>query len=107
MTYADVFNKVKNTVTGKDSSGIEDMAVQVEITGEGEGIFYIQVQKGAVFVEPYDYKDNCAVIRIPSSELCRVCDGEIDFMTAFTLGRLEIFGDGKKASQLKKLFRKQ
>lgn len=107
MTYADIFNKVKNTIKDKNPASVCDMAVQVEITGEGEGIFYIKTENGKILVEPYDYRDNDASIKVSSADLMRICDNEIDFMTAFTLGRLEISGNGKKAAQLKNLFRKK
>ena len=45
MTYADFFAKVKELLGGADVSDIrEHLAYQFNITGEAEGIFYVEVK---------------------------------------------------------------
>ena len=55
MTYEEIFSKAKELLTSGSTEGFNgDFAVQINITGEGEGIFYIAFKNGALAVEPYD-----------------------------------------------------
>ncbi|MDE6132393.1 MAG: SCP2 sterol-binding domain-containing protein, partial [Oscillospiraceae bacterium] len=64
MTYEEIFEKSKKLILKNDASGIEGhLAVQVDITGEGEGAFYIELNDGKLAVEPYEYYDrDCKLI---------------------------------------------
>ena len=58
MTYEEIFNTTKEIIMKSDVSKIGGhLAVQVDITGEGEGAFYIELKDGQLFVEPYEYYD--------------------------------------------------
>ena len=62
MTYADMFSKVKGMFMGADVSDIhEHLAYQFNITGEAEGICYVEVKEGTLYVEPYEYFDRDAM----------------------------------------------
>ena len=51
MTYADFFAEVKARLMGADVSDIgEHLAFQFNIVGEGEGIFYVEVKDGQLYV---------------------------------------------------------
>ena len=39
----------------------EHLAYQFNITGEAEGIFYVEVKEGTLYVEPYEYFDRDAM----------------------------------------------
>ena len=53
MTDEEFFAKVKEKFMDADVSGImEHLAYQFNITGEAEGIFYVEVKDGELFVEP-------------------------------------------------------
>ena len=58
MTYEEVVKEAQKIVAKGDASGIKDhLAVQYNITGEGEGAFYMEVKDGQIDVQPYDFKD--------------------------------------------------
>ena len=52
MTYAEFFSEIKGRFMEADVSGIrEHLAYQFNITGEAEGIFYIEVKEGKLYVQ--------------------------------------------------------
>ena len=58
MTYEDLVYKVREVFENADARKIlEHVAIQVNITGEGEGIFYVEIAERHICVEPYDYYD--------------------------------------------------
>ena len=62
MTYAEFFSEIKGRFMEADVSGIrEHLAYQFNITGEAEGIFYIEVKEGKLYVEPNEYYDRDAL----------------------------------------------
>ena len=63
MTFEAFFEKVKEAFKDADASGVtEHLAYQFNITGEAEGIFYVEVKDGKLYVEPYDYHDRDAML---------------------------------------------
>ena len=58
MTYEEVVAEAKKIVAKGDASEIkEHLAIQYNVTGEGEGAFYMELKDGQINVEPYDYND--------------------------------------------------
>ena len=52
MTYEEIFQKVKELIGEADVSEIQEhLAYQFNITGEGEGAFYVEVRDGKLYVE--------------------------------------------------------
>lgn len=101
MTYEEIFEKSKKLILANDSSGIEGhLAVQVDITGEGSGAFYIELLDGKVYVEPYEYHDRDCKLIVSGEDFLSICDGSLDAVKAFTVGSLKIDGDIDKALQL-------
>ena len=104
MTYADMFSKVKGMLMDADVSDIhEHLAYQFNITGEAEGIFYVEVKDGKLFVEPYEYFDRDAMFTCTAETLFKIAEGKTDPVLAFTLGRLKVEGNIDKALRLKDL----
>ena len=58
--------------------------MQVNITGDAEGIFYIKAKNGKLDIEPYDYRDNNAVIVIGTDLLDKVAKKNITFSSALS-----------------------
>lgn len=70
MTFEEMFQQAKNALTQASAAKVtEHIAVQFNVTGEGEGIFYAELNDGVLAVEPYDYKDNDAVLTADSAAL--------------------------------------
>lgn len=102
MTYEEIFQKVKELVGEADVSGIkEHLAYQFNITGEGEGAFYIEVREGKLYVEPYEYYDRDSLFICNANVLFKLISGKLDPVLAFTTGRLKVEGDLGKALKLK------
>ena len=104
MKYADMFSKVKGMFMTADVRDItEHFAYQFDITGEAEGIFYVEVKEGKLFVEPYEYFDRDAIFTCTAETLFRLAEGKIDPVLAFTTGKLKVEGNIDKALRLKEL----
>nr|WP_307999832.1 SCP2 sterol-binding domain-containing protein [uncultured Merdimonas sp.] len=104
MKYAEFFSEIKGRFMGTDVSGItEHLAYQFNITGEAEGIFYIEVKDGKLYVEPYEYYDRDAVFTCSEDTLRKIADGKLDPILAVTLRKLKVEGNIDKALKLKTL----
>ena len=102
MTFEEMFAEVKKRISGADVSAInEHLAYQFNITGEGEGIFYIEVKDGKLYVEPYEYFDRDVIFTCTAKTLEKIARGSQDPVLAFTLGKLKVDGNFDKALKLK------
>lgn len=102
MTYEEFFAKVKEKFMDADVSGItEHLAYQFNITGEAEGIFYVEVKEGKLYVEPYDYRDRDAAFTASAENLMKIAEGKLDPVLAFTMKKLKVEGNIDKALKLK------
>ena len=77
MTYEKIVSAVKKAIGKKDVSKMADVAVQVDIIGEGEGAFYVAVKEGKVEVAPYEYYDYTAKYVVTADELRDVVNGKV------------------------------
>jgi len=104
MTYQEIFEKAKENIL---SYSIDErkghLAVQVNIVGEGEGAFYIELKDNVIFVEPYEYYDRDCILKISGEDFLAICDGSLDPVAAFTKGRLKIEGSIDKALEFSKI----
>lgn len=104
MTYAEMFSKVKSMFMGADVSDVkEHLAFQFNVTGEAEGIFYVEVKEGILSVEPYEYYDRDATFTCSAETLLKIAEGKKDPILAVTLGQLKVQGNIDKALKLKSL----
>ena len=77
MTYEQIVEKVKKALAKVDASGVKGhLAVQVDVYGEGEGAFYIEVKDGKVDVQPYEYFDHDLRIRCTAGEIISIVEGK-------------------------------
>lgn len=104
MTYAEFFSEVKEKFMEADISDVtEHLAYQFNIIGEAEGIFYVEVKEGKLYVEPYEYFDRDALFTCTAKTLMKIARGELDPILAFTLQKLKVEGNIDKALKLKEL----
>lgn len=104
MTYADFFALVKEQFMGADVSDVQEhLAYQFNITGEAEGIFYVEVKEGQLYVEPYEYFDRDAMFTATAETFMKIAEGKLDPVLAFTLQKLKVEGNIDKALKLKDL----
>lgn len=105
MTYADLFNEIKEKFMGVDVSDIhEHLAFQFNIEdAEAGGAFYAEVKDGVLHVEPYEYYDRDAIFICTPDVLSKIADGEMDPVAAFLEKKLRVEGDIDKALKLKEI----
>lgn len=104
MTYEEIFAQAEEVFTGGDITGYKgDFAIQVNITGEGEGAFYIAFKDNALDVAPYEYYDRDAILIASAEDFIKIADGSLNAVAAFTTGRLKVEGSIDKALELQKM----
>ena len=104
MTYEEIVEKVRERLKDADTSKVSGfLAIQVNITQEGSGAFYIEVKDGKLSVEPYEYYDRQAIITMKSKNFIALMEGKLDPVMAFTLGKLKIDGSIEKVLEFAKL----
>ena len=107
MTYEEVVAKVKDALKDTDVSGVkEHAAYQFNITGEGEGAFYVEIDNGKINVEPYEYFDRDILVYTSAADLIDILDGKTDFVNAHLSGKISAEGDLRKAELLKDVGKK-
>ena len=76
MTYEEIVQRVKADMVKTDAGNVkEHVAVQINITGEGEGAFYIEVKDGRIDVQPFEYYDRDVLFIAPSDRVLEVTSG--------------------------------
>ena len=93
MTYEKIVDYVAKAVAKKDFSKVDDMALQIDVRGEGEGALYVAVANKKAEVAPYEYKDNTAKLTIDADDLIAALDGKAK-------GDFQLEGDVAKISAL-------
>lgn len=105
MTFNELLTKVRAMAENIDASGVDFLAVQVNIKGDNGGVFYIEVKNGNISVEPYEYNDRSCGITMSMDNFNKLIDGKLDPVVAFTLGKLKVDGDIGKALEFAKLIK--
>ena len=105
MTLDELLEKVRGIAANADVSDKDFLAVQVNITGEGEGVFYVEVKDHKVSVEPYEYNDRNCAITMNMKNFNKLLDGKLNPVVAFTLGKLKVDGDVGKALEFSELIK--
>lgn len=103
MTFEEILEKARSR--NADVSGVGFLAVQINLSGENGGVFYVEVKDGRVSVEPYEYNDRQCAISLSADNFVKLMDGGLDPVLAFTLGKLKVDGDIGKALEFAKLFK--
>lgn len=102
MTYQEIYEKAKGIFMKADVSSLnENLAFQFNITGEGEGIFYVELKDGVLSVEPFEYFDRDSAFTCTAEVLFKIAEGKTDPVIAFTLGKLKVDGSIEKALKIK------
>ncbi len=105
MTYQELVKKVSKALTAADASGIsEHVAVQVNVTGEAEGWFYIEVSDGKLFVEPYTYDDRDACMTVSGEDVLAMAGGKLSVEQGLSEGRVLVDGNYDKFMLLEAVF---
>ena len=83
MTYHNLVEKVQTALAKADASKVENhIAVQVNVTGEAAGAFYMEISEGVLYVAPYNYNDRDALLTGDGAEILNVAEGRITIKDA-------------------------
>lgn len=108
MTYQELVKKLETAYAQADASAITDhVAVQFNVTGEGEGALYLEVADGRIDIQPYEYYDRDAIVTTNASALVDIATGKLNISEAYNRGILYVDGDLHKASLLEKIVLKK
>lgn len=108
MTFHEIVAKVQESLTKISATSIErHIAIQVNVTGEGEGAFYIEVSEGKINVQPFDYFDRDATIIADSQTVIDFASGKLDVEKALAEGKVSVEGDASVAVMLKDVIASQ
>ncbi len=106
MTYEEIVRAVREIFLPHDVSQMKDhLAIQVNIVGEGEGAFYIELKDGELHIEPYEYYDRDLILSATAENFLKICNGTLDAILAYTTGKLKIEGDLQKALRLQDIIK--
>ena len=101
MTYQELVKKVQAAQPKADASKVEDhIAVQVNVTGEAEGAFYMEIAERLLYVEPYDYNDRNALLTADGADVLAMVQGKLSLDAAVAEGKAAVEGDYDKLATL-------
>lgn len=101
MTFFEMFDAAKAGFANADVSGLNGhVAIQIEVTEDGCGIFYAEVADGVLNVQPYDYRDNTAAITLPHSTLFALLRRETTLPEAVAQEKAFVQGCMESAAKL-------
>ncbi len=102
MTYINAFEKIRERLNGVTSEKFtRDFAIQVNIVNKDcAGAFYVANLNGEFAVEPYDYRDNSAMITLMMGDFTKLIEGKMNIEKAVESGKMEIKGDTGAVAQL-------
>lgn len=101
MTYQELVKKVQTALVKADASKIEDhIAVQVNVTGEAEGAFYMEISDRLLYVMPYDYNDRDALLTADGADVLALAQNKLTLEAAVAEGKAAVEGDYDKLAAL-------
>ena len=97
MTYEQIVEMVRKVFEFADARNIyEHIAFQVNVIGEGEGIFYFEVADRQCVIEPYDYYDRDGLLITSAKVLSDVCHKKYTLRSCIENGKMRFEGDVRK-----------
>ena len=101
MTFFEMFDAAKAGLANANVSGLNGhVAIQIEVTEDGCGIFYAEITDGVLNVQPYDYRDNTAAVTLPHSTLFALLRRETTLPEAVAQEKAFVQGCMESAAQL-------
>ena len=101
MTFFEMFDAAKAGLKNADVSGLNGhVAIQIEVTEDGCGIFYAEVTDGVLNVQPYNYYDHTAAVTLPHSTLFALLRRETTLPEAVAQEKAFVQGCMESAAKL-------
>ena len=99
MKFASILKRARALAAEADISQVDFLAVQINIEGEENGVFYVEVKDGRISVEPYEYY----AVTISDADFSKLTRGKLDTVKAYDEGKLRVEGDLGRAMQFAEL----
>lgn len=97
MTYEQIVDMVRKVFEYADARNIyEHIAFQVNVIGEGEGIFYFEIADRQCCIEPYDYYDRDGLFTTTGKILKDICEKKCTMRSCIENGKMRFEGDVRK-----------
>ena len=90
MTYEEIVGYVEKAAAKVTVKNAAKNAIQIDITGEGEGALYVLIEGNKVSVAPYEYKDHSAKLVATADTLLSLVDGKLDATKAIEDGSIRV-----------------
>ncbi len=102
MNYSELVEKVQKYYDGATASINENhVAIEFQVEGEAEGVFYVEITDGNVNVAPFDYKDRDVRIATTAEVLTKIADGKLTVEEAYNSGEFQaVAGEAAKVLAL-------
>lgn len=101
MTFFEMFDAAKAGFANANVSGLNGhIAIQIEVTEDGCGIFYAEITDGVLNVQPYNYYDHTAAVTLPHSTLFALLRRETTLPEAVAQEKAFVQGCMESAAQL-------
>ena len=102
MTFEQAFKRIKTKFENVEVAELQDIALQITFSDEDcGGTFYAAIKGGKLSVEPYDYKDNDAVIDVTRAALTAILDAKSTVEKEIEKGALSVKGNLEMVAALK------
>lgn len=104
MTYREMVTEAKRIYHHADASGInQHIAIQFNVTGLAQGIFYLEINNGKVNVQPFSYYDHDAVMIGSAEAILDMMSRKISINQALKEDKISIEGDYDKIEAMNKI----
>lgn len=102
MTFVEKFEQIKKKFGKVDTSRVsENFAIQVNLVDfDCCGALYVTHFDGVVAIEPYDYRDNTAMVYINAKDLIDAIGGKLNIDDAIAAGTVEVVGNTEHVRQM-------
>lgn len=98
LTYDGIVELAQKKFKAANITGIKyPIAVNVELSGTCEGVFYVYMDEAKIAVEPYLYNDYDVYVRADAETLAKVLEGKMNIYDALSTSDVKIDGMVKKA----------
>ena len=88
-----------------DAAAGVDAIFQFDISGDQAGVYHLVVKEGALTVNEGPHATPNVTLKADASDFIAIMTGEIDGMSAFMSGKLQVEGDLMLAQTFATLFR--
>ncbi len=113
ISFEDAFKELKKAYLKKDKENKKKYpdkirkdyrrVVQINISGRGEGSYYVEFSNGKIDVEPYTYEGADAVITASFDNLLGMAKGTISCDKIFMNGQMKVEGNMVKGAEMRHL----